>query len=793
MPSLLELKSLVHLKKILHPDSWSLNTRLVYITGLLLSISAALLLITFSHALSTKTTETINTNLDDFVTLFSQSSQKLSESLIETAGYISIHPEVRRALAQQQPEVLEDTFLASLNELKRLTGNTSPSLHFFLPDLSSFYSSEGHAALTKDNGQQHTTMVNKAQESFHPLSGLRRIDNTLFFSAVVPAFADGQHLGFIETSLPLDALLSSLNEIADNNFGIVITIPPIVKKTGATLDPIVAVSWGKTRSIKKIGELERISPYMSSQVIALKNYNQQYLGDAHIYFDTRELIRDSNSTLFSLFCVTLTGMTLIFVMLLWNVKHLRVFLNQIKKALISSHANEFNDRFELDSVHCLEILDCGHKECPVHQNPNKVCYLETGDEAISPTWRNTCIFLNRYKKCSYCPVYLARHGNELTEIKHVVNTMMGLWSGFLGNVSALLSDVYRTNLSQKPSLDDISSYLEQIAQLTTYSHDLQGTIDKDEVYKQLEYVFQQRFHLHKFNLLEVNASENRMSSVITNHDIAASHTAVFFNCDLCRARRNAEIVHSANNPHLCSHFGLEKNDVRCCLPMVMGGRVGAVFTFVVDRTLWPEKQKNLSILQKYLDETAPILSSLRLLQITKEQSLKDPLTLCHNRRFMDEYLVHLKQLNERNPRRLGFIMADLDHFKQVNDEFGHHAGDIVLKQLADIIRKTIRSSDLLIRYGGEEFLVILHELAEDNLSFQIAEKIRIAVEHASLTLPEGGHLKKTLSMGVAEFPTDASEFYKTIKFADVALYQAKQGGRNKVVAFKPSMWKDDDY
>ena len=371
---------------------------------------------------------------------------------------------------------------------------------------------------------------------------------------------------------------------------------------------------------------------------------------------------------------------------------------------------------------------------------------------------------------------------------------MGLWENFLDKVGKLLSDVFRTSSGQMPSLEDVSNYLEQMAALTSYSHDLHGVYSKEEVFRLLEWVFEKQFSLTQFNLLEVNSSDNKMTPVIDRYDISSSHREVYINCDLCRAKRVAQDVVSLNSPYLCPYFGIESaEEIRCCIPMVMGGRVGAVFTFIVKRAAWTTKKHEIPIIKKYLDETAPILSSLRLLQISKEQALRDPLTQCHNRRFMDEYLIQLEHQQSRRKNNLGFIMADLDHFKMVNDEFGHLAGDEVLKQLAVILKQNIRKSDLLIRYGGEEFLIILLDVEDENTSFIIAEKIRCAVEDAKFALPSNGILRKTLSMGTANFPADAQHFYQIIKYADVALYQAKEQGRNKVIKFISEMWNEDDY
>jgi diguanylate cyclase (GGDEF)-like protein len=227
--------------------------------------------------------------------------------------------------------------------------------------------------------------------------------------------------------------------------------------------------------------------------------------------------------------------------------------------------------------------------------------------------------------------------------------------------------------------------------------------------------------------------------------------------------------------------------------MVMGGKVGAVFTFMIRRTQW-ERARNeiVPVVRKYLDEAAPVLSSLNLLQLSKEMSLRDPLTHAHNRRFLDEFITKYEPLCQRDGRRTGLLMADLDYFKQVNDEHGHEAGDRVLKDVVAIIKDSIRKSDLLVRYGGEEFLVLLQDI-EPDASFEVAEKIRSKVESCAFQIDDQVSIHKTISLGVAEYPEDGNTMYKAIKFADVALYEAKNQGRNQVVRFTPEMCQSDQY
>lgn len=153
-------------------------------------------------------------------------------------------------------------------------------------------------------------------------------------------------------------------------------------------------------------------------------------------------------------------------------------------------------------------------------------------------------------------------------------------------------------------------------------------------------------------------------------------------------------------------------------------------------------------------------------------STTDSLTGAANRRRLE---MHLEELAGKE-RPLSVIMMDMDHFKKVNDTYGHQAGDEVLKHFAAVARKSIRPGDLLARYGGEEFAVVCRAGLEQAL--EIAERIRKAVQDAPAKTT-AGKINVTASFGVAEFREgDTPE--SVIKRADEALYRAKEAGRNKV-------------
>lgn len=163
----------------------------------------------------------------------------------------------------------------------------------------------------------------------------------------------------------------------------------------------------------------------------------------------------------------------------------------------------------------------------------------------------------------------------------------------------------------------------------------------------------------------------------------------------------------------------------------------------------------------------------------------DPLTGIANRRKFDNELGTLVSLSHEEKTPLCLVMADIDHFKAVNDKFGHRAGDAILRQFAELLAATVRASDVVARYGGEEFAMILPRAPLGN-GYEVAERIRAAVE-ANIWLGFQGseHLKLTASFGVADVRDDENAI-SLINRADAKLYEAKLSGRNRTIVWGSS-------
>lgn len=174
----------------------------------------------------------------------------------------------------------------------------------------------------------------------------------------------------------------------------------------------------------------------------------------------------------------------------------------------------------------------------------------------------------------------------------------------------------------------------------------------------------------------------------------------------------------------------------------------------------------------------PAIIELKMLEETKKQSHSDGLTGLFNRRYFDEALQGEMNRVQRYNGCFSVFFIDLDNFKKLNDTYGHQAGDLTLKVVADILQTMKRTEDTACRYGGEELVLILPETKKMN-ALVIAERIRKKVEETGLEF-EGKKFNVTLSGGIASYPADGKEARELVHAADVALYQAKESGRNRI-------------
>lgn len=212
-----------------------------------------------------------------------------------------------------------------------------------------------------------------------------------------------------------------------------------------------------------------------------------------------------------------------------------------------------------------------------------------------------------------------------------------------------------------------------------------------------------------------------------------------------------------------------------CAPLMAQGEVIGLLTLDAPRP-FTASERRLAIASA--EQLALALANLLLQDTLRSQSIRDPLTGLFNRRYLEVSLERELARATRNAQPLAVLMLDLDHFKRFNDRYGHDAGDALLMRFARVLRDATRPDDVVCRYGGEEFTVILPATDVD-AGRAYAERIRIAVSQIALVHHEQTLTDITSSIGLASFPLDARNGEELLRRADAALYRAKRDGRNR--------------
>lgn len=352
----------------------------------------------------------------------------------------------------------------------------------------------------------------------------------------------------------------------------------------------------------------------------------------------------------------------------------------------------------------------------------------------------------------------------------------------------------------KPDSDGnlLQSTVAIVDTLTQAAHFKQA-IEEDEtqaeIYGRLAVAVEKHFGVREYSIYGVLANRNQMVPMMVDGDPQGPcrwcDPQILVRNEGCRARRTGHLVDGIATPDICYAFHppAEAADrAYLCFPIIQSGSVGSVLQLVVpmeERVRLTELVPHVSV---YLREAAPVLEAKRLMETLRESNLRDPLTGLHNRRFLEESVENLVAQVHRRKQHMAVLMLDLDYFKMVNDTHGHDAGDSLLKAVAKLLAQAVRATDYVVRYGGEEFLIVLQE-SDGEQALVVAEKIRERVAELKVQVA-GAVLQKTISIGIADFPGDSDTFWQAVKFADVALYNAKETGRNRVVRFTMALWQD---
>jgi diguanylate cyclase (GGDEF)-like protein len=378
----------------------------------------------------------------------------------------------------------------------------------------------------------------------------------------------------------------------------------------------------------------------------------------------------------------------------------------------------------------------------------------------------------------------------------------------LKDITAKIKDIASGDSDQSKRIDvkthdeigvlaqHLNKLIDNIYKLNTFKAVIEEEETTKEVNNRLSAVLHDKYDLDQIFIYETSSNKNNMTIAYASDPENVCSSQILDDSNFCRAKRTGHPVSSFQYPDICKIFPNRETMEHHCIPMIANGRVVGIVQFIHDKVESEETLVNFESRVKgavrYIEEATPVIEAKRFASALQETTLRDPMTDLYNRRFLETYSDTLVASTMRRGTKVGVMMCDMDFFKEVNDNFGHETGDIVLVKTAEVLKNCVRASDMVIRYGGEEFLILLIDIKDKEDIIELAERIRSSMESTSIKHPEGT-LNKTISIGYSEFPDDSDGFWEAIKFADVALYRAKAEGRNRVVGFTADMWESEDY
>ena len=275
----------------------------------------------------------------------------------------------------------------------------------------------------------------------------------------------------------------------------------------------------------------------------------------------------------------------------------------------------------------------------------------------------------------------------------------------------------------------------------------------------------------------IKSSRNRLDTIATwgGEWIGADHFAPNECWALRKGHQHLSTDHGIQIA--CQHWSEEPIEQTLCIPLLAQGETIGVLHFVMPQSV--DFEQNQAMAHAIAEQIGLTLANIQLRDNLREQAIRDPLTGLFNRRYMTEALDQSHSRAERTGTHIAIMMIDLDHFKLFNDNFGHDAGDHVLKAVSQVLIDSLRREDIACRYGGEEFCIVCPSTDEQQC-LQIAERIGQGIRSLELNMNELSLGTVTTSIGIAIYPNHAKTMDEVISIADDALYLAKKNGRDRV-------------
>ncbi|MEH6689996.1 MAG: diguanylate cyclase [Pseudorhizobium pelagicum] len=373
-------------------------------------------------------------------------------------------------------------------------------------------------------------------------------------------------------------------------------------------------------------------------------------------------------------------------------------------------------------------------------------------------------------------------------------------AGFVATIAALLAILYyltkremNRKIQASEELEVLAGQLQErqdnlvrerneVAQLNEASNFLQSCEDMAEISAVMGPFLQKMFPGHAGTIYTTAPSRNRLD-LLSAWGEADGDAPQHFAPQQCWGLRRGQVhMHSADDVSpCCEHFCVDsKFEATLCIPLSAHGETLGLLTLVHDDAARQDKDEDIRRRAEMVARQVGLtLSNIRLRESLRDQSIRDPMTKAYNRRHLEAVVEKEFARAERFKRPLSIAMLDIDHFKRYNDTHGHQAGDAALIAVSQHIQSSLRATDWLFRYGGEEFLILLSEADAADASTRL-DAMRASISELGVMIDGVPLPHVTVSCGVAVLIAHGETFDELVAAADEALYEAKKSGRNQV-------------
>jgi len=383
-------------------------------------------------------------------------------------------------------------------------------------------------------------------------------------------------------------------------------------------------------------------------------------------------------------------------------------------------------------------------------------------------------------------------GGDGKQIVSQLNTLFKKMQETFGDIKYNLSTfIPQGSVSSADPLHEAKTIIGELSDIYKFKKTIELDASKEVVYTRILDILTNKFDLEHFAFYEIDTLKNTRKLIYITEKTSICHDQVDKKADLCRAYRTKTDVISTEFVNLCQHC-TTNGSYYTCIPFTINEENSIAISITSDS----EDKINaittkISSIRNYLEAAKPVIESKILMSKLRDTSLRDAMTGLYNRRFLEEFIDTLMSQANRKHDSYSVLMLDVDFFKMVNDTYGHDVGDKVIVEIGKVLQDNIREADLAIRYGGEEFVIMLHN-ADRKGALQVANKVHAAVAALIFEVGNGETIQKTISIGMSRFPEDADTIWKCIKFADTALYVAKTTGRNKIIEYTKEMGENSN-